>query len=205
VQPRWRLELFALGSDMAVWHLWQRKPGGGPWKPWHSLGKPNGQVEFIVGRPAVALRKDGCLELFLPAEDGVVWHCRQQQPARGPWGAWESLGAAEQAFGEVVVGAHADGRLVAFFVASDRVWQREQTDLDKRDEWAEWRLVCTPAARGIMRPSIALNADQRLELWLLISDTKDVYQIEQATPNGKEWTGTRFRFQPPGYSPEPKS
>jgi hypothetical protein len=198
-----RLELFALGTDGSVWHLWQREPGGGPWKPWHSLGKPDGQVEFVVGRPTVALRKDGCLELFMTTEDGVVWHCRQQRPAQGPWGSWKSLGSAEHPFAEVAVGAHADGRLALFACGSDELWQREQTDLDKPDVWSEWRSFSAPSARGITCPSVALNAEGRLELWLLIWGTTHLYHVEQTTPNGREWNKNRKRFFLPGTSPEP--
>ncbi|MFK4581697.1 hypothetical protein [Bradyrhizobium ottawaense] len=33
-----RLEVFARGTDKALWHIWQDKPHAGPWSGWASLG-----------------------------------------------------------------------------------------------------------------------------------------------------------------------
>jgi hypothetical protein len=200
-----RLELFVRGSDGAAWHVWQHEAGGGPWKPWHSLGKPE-QTELHDLLEA-ELRKDGCLELFMAATDGAVWHCRQQEAGRGPWESWESLGGVKHPI-DMVVGAHADGRLILFVVTSDpgdKLWWREQTDLRSSDEWSGWTAVSgTKNREGIERPVVGLNADGRLELWLLAPGTTDLCHVEQASPNGKEWTVEWVRLGVPGYSPAPR-
>ena len=33
-----RLEVFALGLDGALWHIWQDAAHAGPWSAWASLG-----------------------------------------------------------------------------------------------------------------------------------------------------------------------
>jgi hypothetical protein len=33
-----RLEVFALGLDGALWHIWQDAAHSGPWSAWASLG-----------------------------------------------------------------------------------------------------------------------------------------------------------------------
>jgi hypothetical protein len=33
-----RLEVFALGLDGALWHIWQDAAHAGPWSGWASLG-----------------------------------------------------------------------------------------------------------------------------------------------------------------------
>ena len=33
-----RLEVFARGTDNALWHIWQQHAHAGPWSNWASLG-----------------------------------------------------------------------------------------------------------------------------------------------------------------------
>ena len=33
-----RPEVFARGTDDALWHIWQQHPHAGPWSSWSSLG-----------------------------------------------------------------------------------------------------------------------------------------------------------------------
>jgi acylphosphatase len=62
-----RLEVFARGTDGAVWHIWQTSPGGG-WSGWASLG---GVVTSLC---AVYQNADGRLEVFARGTDDAVWH-----------------------------------------------------------------------------------------------------------------------------------
>src|SRR4051812_11617930 len=71
-----RLEVFALGDDGAVWHLWQRAPFG-EWNAhdqWASRGRPSGVVllDFVVESNA-----DGRLEIFALGDDGCIWQTHQ--------------------------------------------------------------------------------------------------------------------------------
>jgi acylphosphatase len=80
-----RLEVFAVGSDGALWHTWQSTPHGGPWHGWASLG---GSVTSITaGRNG-----DGRLEVFGIGTDGALWHVWQTRAGTGGWGNWDSLG-----------------------------------------------------------------------------------------------------------------
>lgn len=81
-----RLEVFARGTDGAVWHDYQTAPGSGPWSGWSSLGG------VVTSDPAVALNHDGRLEVFAVGTDSAVWHDYQTIPASGPWSGWSSLG-----------------------------------------------------------------------------------------------------------------
>ena len=33
-----RLEVFGVGTNKALWHIWQQAPHAGPWSGWASLG-----------------------------------------------------------------------------------------------------------------------------------------------------------------------
>jgi hypothetical protein len=92
------LEVFALGSDGDLWHLWQTK---GVWTAnWASLGSPplpdhvRLADDLVVGR-----NQDGRLEVFCPSPLGV-YHIWQTAPNNG-WSAWEAL---EQPSGGNLVG-----------------------------------------------------------------------------------------------------
>src|SRR5436309_2547693 len=66
-----RLEVFALGTDYAVYQNWQVAPNGS-WSGWRSLGggfKP-------ARNPVVARNADGRLELFVRGADtdNQLWH-----------------------------------------------------------------------------------------------------------------------------------
>ena len=67
------MELFAVGEDGALWHIWQTEPNGG-WSDWTSHGTPPQPISIQIGGPAVAASADGPLELFIPGADTQLWH-----------------------------------------------------------------------------------------------------------------------------------
>ena len=78
-----RLEVFVIGSDHGLWHMWQTAPNNG-WSSWASLG---GWIdELSVGQNA-----DGRLEVFARGSDHALWHQWQTAPNNG-WSGWASLG-----------------------------------------------------------------------------------------------------------------
>ncbi len=84
-----RLELFAVGNDKALWHIWQIAPNGG-WSSWTPHGTPPG-TGFSSGAPAMAASADGRLELFICGDDEQLWHIWQTAPSGG-WSSWTSHG-----------------------------------------------------------------------------------------------------------------
>ncbi|PQQ42115.1 hypothetical protein C6H65_05690, partial [Photorhabdus luminescens] len=62
-----RLEVFARGTDNALWHIWQTAPNSG-WSGWQSLG------HTITSNPAVYANADGRLEVFARGTDNTLWH-----------------------------------------------------------------------------------------------------------------------------------
>ena len=68
-----RLEVFAQGTDNALWHIWQTAPNNG-WSGWASLGGT------ITSEPEVARNADGRLEVFARGTDNALWHMWQTAP-----------------------------------------------------------------------------------------------------------------------------
>lgn len=195
-----RLELFLVDGHGEVWHRWQDKMGR--WMRWHSLGPPGERAQ--ASTPAVARNKDGRLELFVSSVRGELWHSWQLR--KGGWSAWESLGRPNGGVGEVGVGAHADGRLALFAIVVppdfDReVWWREQA---VTGGWSDWRSLGVPAKEHRLpgrprfgKPTLALNADGRLELFSQDMDTAGLYWLRQTSPSGSEWKSAWMHAQPP--------
>jgi hypothetical protein len=68
-----RLDVFARGTNNAVWHITQTAPNTG----WSSLGGT------FIGDPACGANSDGCLEVFTRGPQRTLWHRWQTSP--GNW------------------------------------------------------------------------------------------------------------------------
>ena len=121
-----RLEVFTVGTDGALWHIWQVAPNGA-WSKWASLGNP--PTVHVQSASSVRKNKDGRLEAFNICSDGALWHIWQITPG-GAWGTWDSLGmptnSTALSAGPLVV-ENVDGRLEAFVGGSDiTIWHAWQ-------------------------------------------------------------------------------
>src|SRR2546430_722900 len=81
-----RMEIFALDSAVALWHIWQTSPGDG-WFHWFSSGRPQVTLDWLD----VIQNADGRLEVFALAEGRSLWHIWQTAP-NGTWSPWTSFG-----------------------------------------------------------------------------------------------------------------
>ena len=167
-----RLEIFATGSDSALWHIWQVTPNG-PWGAWASLGKPPGPV--FITTPLVSANDDGRLEAFVIGSDRALWHIWQTAPG-APWGGWASLGGPPT--GNMVLypflRKNDDGRLEVFVTAESHsavgvtgtlwhVWQ-----VAPNSSWSPWAsLAHPPNSAAVGGPVVGRNADGRLEVFAL--------------------------------------
>ena len=136
------LELFVLGDDGALWHMWQTAPKNG-WSQWVSHGAPPGLL--LNSAPSVAAGEDGRLDVFIVSQEAVLWHIGKTA-ANSDWSDWTSHGSPSG----VLFGS--DSTPV---VASQRRWtpgavrrrQRRKAVADGADR-PERRLVGLETARG---------------------------------------------------------
>lgn len=195
-----RLELFsseepnkgsAVFFEGHMFHRYQHTPGGG-WSNWESLGTG---VAGDVGFPVLGRNADGRLELFMGA-NGVVWHGWQRSPADSTsWSPWARLRHDTETFVDLAVGANADGRLVVV-ATNDRgkLWRREQNP--GADGWQPWTPMPNVAPGMLQEPTLAANADGRLELFARTNPLGDLYQLVQEEPSGG-WPSTGRRWRHP--------
>jgi serine protease AprX len=165
-----RLEVFARGSDRALWNDWQTSPGGA-WSGWSPLGG-------WIDSPVVARNADGRLEVFVIGSDHGLWNNWQVSPGGG-WSGWNGLGGW---IDQIAVAQNADGRLEVFARGSDAaLWNNWQTS--PGGAWSGWNGL----GGWIDQPRAVVNADGRLEVFVIGSD-QALWNNWQTSPGGG-WSG----------------
>jgi len=121
-----RLEVFAIGSDNQVYHIWQITPGGG-WSGWAGIPGGIGYKEIDVGR-----NLDGQLEVFAVGVDNFVYTSWQ----RDGWNGWKPLGGQSK---DIAVGQNADGRLEIFRIGTGNdLSHKWQNSPNGAAGWSGW-------------------------------------------------------------------
>jgi hypothetical protein len=75
-----RIDVFAVGTDSALWHRWW---DGSSWGGWESLGG------VLESTPKAVSWSAGRLDVFAVGTDSALWHRWWDGSS---WGGWESLG-----------------------------------------------------------------------------------------------------------------
>jgi len=171
-----RLEVFARGTDNALWHIWQTAPHAGPWSAWSSL------AGSITSTPAVAVNTDGRLEIFARGTDHALWHIWQTAPHAGPWSAWSSLGGGITS--DPTVAVNKDGRLEVFARGTDdALWHIWQT-VPHAAPWSAWASVGGGVTSDAEAP---VNSDGRIEVFARGTDNA-LWHIWQTAPGAGPWS-----------------
>jgi len=76
-----RLEVFAIGTDYAMWHMWQTVPSSGPWTGWYTMGGTTRSGPTIVGGDFDRL------DVYAVGVDGRWWRNWQTQQ-NCCWSGW---------------------------------------------------------------------------------------------------------------------
>jgi hypothetical protein len=82
---RLRTDVFARGTNDAVYVAWQTSPGGS-WAGWSNLGGT------VVADPAVVVTADGRLAVFDRGTDDSLWYAWQVTAGRS-WSGWRGSDA----------------------------------------------------------------------------------------------------------------
>jgi hypothetical protein len=171
-----RLEMFGVGTDHALWHIWQTAAHSGPWSAWSSL------AGGITSEPAVAVNTDGRLEVFVRGNDNALWHIWQTAAHSGPWSAWASLGGGITS--DPAVAVNTDGRIEVFARGNDNaLWHIWQTAAHS-GPWSAWASL----AGGITSdPAVLRNSDGRLEVFARGNDN-GLWHIWQTVAHSGPWS-----------------
>ncbi len=185
-----RLEVFAVGTDGALWHVWQVSAGGG-WSPWHSLGGA-GTSRVAVGLNTGGPLKD-CLEVFVVGNDWPVhhmYHLWQLNPGGG-WSGWTSLGGwIDEA--DPSLTQNRDGRLEVFGVGHNLFSGQDLTHSWQpsagNTSWSGFSSLGNPPPGSYIVPKASRNQDGRLEVFGWHPNNHRIWHIWQTAPNDG-WSG----------------
>ena len=175
-----RQELFVLGNDGAIWHVWQVAPNAG-WSDWKSLGQPRDAFDGSeppkqrdLSEPLVLSNDDGHLEVFA-AGNGAFCNRWQERFQDGPNNVvWRHQGWNEKPKPRQEVGLtwlagalNFEKRLeVVGFADDGALWHAWQ--VDQPPFWSSWEsLGSPPTLREADRLTIGTNPDGRLEVFVV--------------------------------------
>jgi hypothetical protein len=159
-----RLEVFMLGTDGAVWHIWQTRPNGDEWTPqqWHPLqGGPFSGL-------ATGAHADGRLVVFAvaersdnasPQQANAIWQ-REHALTGGGWTLWRSFtrpaGSPKVMDPALALDANKQLQLWLRIPDSVRLYQLKQT-APNGTEWdqREWDFTSPPSTDPADKPEPA--------------------------------------------------
>jgi hypothetical protein len=126
-----RLDVFARGTNNALWHRWYQNN----WSGWDSLGGG------LTSDPAAVSWGHGRIDVFAKGTDNALWHKWYD----GNWSGWESLGGALSSAPAVC--SWAPGRLDVFARGADNTLHHRWYE----NNWSAWEslgggLTSDPAA-----------------------------------------------------------
>jgi hypothetical protein len=208
-----RMEIFVLANSGAVslqqtgqlWTIWQDPTAPGGWSPWLELGAPGVPLR---DRPAVALNRDGRLDVFLHSNPGTVHHIWQDPAGLDGWSQWDTLGDPQVPLrGQPEVARNKDGRLEVFMLGSDgalwHIWQ----DPSAADGWSPRRWHSLEGPGGLSGVATGAHTDGRLVVFAVAEPSASaspqeanvIWQREQLLAGG--WSAWRPFTRPDGSPP----
>jgi hypothetical protein len=165
-----RQELFVMGEDDALWHIWQLFPNAG-WSGWKTLSKPKDRA---LSEPLVQKNADGHLEVFAPG-NGAFCNRWQEAPNSRVWRheGWNEKPKPQPAVGITWLEAslNFESRLEVLAFGDDgALWHAWQ--IDQAPNWSGWQSLGSPPAkvRAMDHLTIGTNQDGRLEVFLVGQD-----------------------------------
>jgi hypothetical protein len=168
-----RQELFVMGGDDAVWHIWQVAPNVG-WSAWESLDKAQHRG---LSEPSVQKNADGHLEVFAPG-NGAFCNRWQEAPNSGVWRreGWNEKPKPKEGVPAVGItwleaALNFESRLEVLAFGDDgALWHAWQ--IDQPPNWSPWHTLGSPRAkiRQADRLTIGTNQDGRLEVFVVGRD-----------------------------------
>ena len=180
--PTGRLEVFGVGTNKALWHIWQRR------RHTRHHGR-RGPRSAAVSRsePAAIDNSDGRLEVFVRGTDNALWHIWQTVPHAGRGRTGPRSAAASPAIRRPR--SNTDGRLEVFARGTDNaLWHIWQT-APHTGPWSVHGL--RSAAIITSDPAVAVNSDGRLEVFARGTDNA-LWHIWQTAPHtGRGRAGLR--------------
>jgi hypothetical protein len=175
----YRLDVFVLGLDRAIWHISQTTPNGG-WGGWQSLGAPEAVGPGTGYQFTVAINPAHATEVVLCDQNGNVFTKAQTSWSGEPvWAStWTALGhpnlpapvfksIAVESYGISAQYPKGALEIVGLGTGPTNLWHNVQAG-ESENSWSGWQALPqaapTPVPSLVAIDAIAANTGGRLEL-----------------------------------------
>lgn len=167
------LEVFARGSDGAIWCDTQ---SGSGWGGWASLGGP-----ATFSTPAAGQDSNGTVEVFDVAANGRLYH--DVQAPGGGWSGWLSLGGT-LSFAAPAVGRNLSGSLELFAQAPGGTVSTATQSASYSSGWTPWSSL---GGSVTSPPAVGRDASGTLEIFAAGAGGAIVHDVQALA--GGPWSG----------------
>ncbi len=179
-----RLEVFIVGTDGTVNHIWQKVAGSSATTNWTTFATFSSHVS-TTAKLAVGNWANGALECFVIGTDGALYHNYQTTPS-GVWAGFVSLGGAWTQGADIAVNNEKDGRAEVFIVGNTgNLYHNWQTAINGTT-WNGWANI-GGALSPVVRTDVGRNSDGRLEVFTLGTDGIAYHEYETAANTPGTW------------------
>jgi hypothetical protein len=190
-----RLEIFVLGTDKNVYHIWQTAAGGDWFSSWGITRTQTNTTNpaSFTGNPTVSMQPGGELEVFALGTDGNVYHIWQQSAGGSLIGNWVVMPTNSVPFvGSPVVATNEDGRFEVFIRGTDNNIYHYWQVVAGGDWTTNWAVMPTKSnvsstIQFAGDPSIVIQPGGELEAFARSTDG-NVYHMWQQSAGGS-WIG----------------
>lgn len=178
-----RLELFIVGTDGTVNHIWQLHPGSSAATNWSSFATFSSHVNQTV-KFAVGNFQNGALDVFVVGTDGVLYH---NYEGSSGWTGFQSLGGAWDQNVDIGLQNELDGRLEVFMIGTTgNLYNNWQTTANGTS-WNGWHNL-TGAVSDTARIAVGRNSDGRIEAFTVGTDGISYHIWETAANSPTSWS-----------------
>src|SRR5215813_1240951 len=187
----WSLDVYARGTDRALWHITQSIQGDWTGAAW----APVSPDSVITSDPEVAIDGDSVLGVFARGTDNAMWHIRQLGPGDWTGAAWAPVGPGSVITSDPAVAIATAGLQDVVARGTDSaLWHIAQPSLGN---WtgAMWAPVA-PGRVITSDPEVADDGSGRLDV-VARGTNSALWHIAQPSPGN--WTGAAWAPLAPGH------
>src|SRR5581483_8179771 len=178
-----RLEVFLIGLNGEVYHMWQLTAGSSASSNWSSFTVFQSSFISQIAKLAVGKMGNGSLDLFVTGTDGVLYHSYQSS---GTWTAWANLGGAWGPGTDIAVANEKDGREEVFMVGfTGQLYHNWQTAVNGTT-WSGWNSIGGAFSQTV-RIAVGANSDGRLEAFTIGTDGVAYHEWENTANTPTSW------------------
>lgn len=157
-----RLEIFLIGLDGALDHIWDTGSG---WSGWAGLGGTWNQNACV----AAGSNLDGRQEVFVIGTTGELYHNYQTVP-NGGWSGWNSLGGSWPQTQRTALARNSDGRLEIFIIGNGGLIHHAYQTVANGGWYTAWPALGGWQFASSVKPLAALNSNGTLDVIAIGTD-----------------------------------